>query len=159
MKKVIFIDWNKTLSYSLFWEHLQDTGHPSHKHLAPIEQWLFVDNRDVITPWMRGELSADDVTERMGREIGVDCSLIADELRHSCEQMQYSIDNLEEIVANIRKRGIKVVIATDNMDTFTRYTVPAMNINSVFDGVINSHSMKCLKDDAAPFDKILFFDN
>lgn len=158
MKKVIFIDWNKTLSYSLFWEHLQDTGHPSHKHLAPIEQWLFVDNRDVIAPWMRGELSADDITERMGREIGVESSLIRDELRHSCERMQYSIDNLKDIVANIRKRGIKVVIATDNMDTFTRYTVPAMNLNDIFDGILNSYDMGCLKDDDAPSDKILFFD-
>lgn len=105
MKKVIFIDWNKTLSYSLFWEHLQDERHPHNKHLPSIEKWLFVDNRDVINPWMKGELTSDDVIGRMSQDTGVDRLLLMNELRRSCEEMRFCLDNLTDLIADIQKKG------------------------------------------------------
>ncbi len=158
MKKVVFVDWNKTLSYSLFWEHLQDHRHLNHKHLPSIEKWLFVDNRDIINPWMRGELSALSVVNKMSYDTGIDKALIINELHRSCKEMHYSINNLESIIKKIQKRGTKVVIATDNMDTFSDFTVPAMSLDKVFDGILNSHSIGYLKDDELPVDRILFFD-
>lgn len=157
-KKVVFIDWNKTLSYSLFWEHLQDKKHPNHRHLSSIEKWLFVDNRDVIYPWMKGEFSVEDVISKMSRDTGIDSSILLGELRRSCEEMRYSIDNLEDIIRRIQDKGIHVVIATDNMDTFSRFTVPAMRLDTIFDGIINSYEIGCLKDDDQPENSIQFFD-
>lgn len=158
MKKVIFIDWNKTLSHSLFWEHLRGEEHPNHKYFEAMNRWLFTDNKDLITPWMRGELSVDNITERMGQETEIGSSIVSKELQYSCEQMQYSINGLENIIAKIRSKGMKVVIATDNMDTFTKYTIPAMKLNDIFDDIPNSYDMGYLKDDIDPPDKIPFFD-
>ena len=157
-KKVVFIDWNKTLSYSLFWEHLQDKKHPNHRHLPAIEKWLFVDNRNIINSWMRGEFSAEDIASKMSQGTGVDSGMILDELQRSCEEMRYSIDDLEDIVRRVRANGIEVVIATDNMDTFSRFTVPAMRLDTVFDGILNSYDTGYLKDDNHPEDSIPFFD-
>ncbi|NCC19802.1 hypothetical protein EOM33_01945 [Candidatus Saccharibacteria bacterium] len=158
MKKVVFIDWSGTLSYSIFWEHLQDTRHPNHKHFPSIRKWLFTDNRDIINPWMRGDLSVDDVIGRMSQDVGINRVLIMDELRRSCEEMRFSVENLENIIVTIQKRGVKVVIATDNMDTFSRFTVPTMQLNKIFDEILNSYDIGHLKDDELPTDSILFFD-
>lgn len=119
---------------------------------------LFADNRSIINPWMKGELSVDDIVGQMSQDIGIASEVILGELRRSCEEMQYSIDNLEDIIKQIQARGIKVVIATDNMDTFSLFTAPAMNLNKKFDGILNSHDIGYLKDDDQPDDRILFFD-
>ena len=158
MKKVVFIDWSKTLSYGLFWEQLQDKKHPNSTYWSIIRKWLFIDNRDLLDPWMRGKLFTKEVLDRMSQDTGLDRSLLEQELKISCENMRFCIDNLPQIIARIQKLGIKVVIATDNMDTFSRYTVPAMSLKKIFDDIIDSCQIGYLKDDKLPSDQILFFD-
>lgn len=159
MKKAIFIDWNKTLSFDLFWGHLSSTDHPNHKHLDAIEKWLFVDHRSVIDPWMRGDVNLEIVLEEMSKDTGIDSRIIMDELSHSCEIMTFCFAGIEDLIEKIRKKGILVAVATDNMDTFNRFTVPALKLGTIFDAVLNSHEIGRLKDDSEPSDKILFFDN
>ncbi len=158
MKKTIFIDWNRTLSFDLFWGHLKDPSHPNHRYLKPIEEWLFVKNRDSINLWMRGEISLEYIVERMSKDTKISTNIIIDELRHSCEVMRFCIVGLEDLIRDIRLRGIKVYIATDNMDIFTKFTVPALNLDTLFDGFLNSYDIKHLKDDDEPADGIAFFD-
>jgi len=159
MTKVVFIDWNKTLSYDLFWGHLQDSSHPNHTHLRSIEKWLFADNREKINPWMRGEMSVNDIVTQMSRDTGIDETIIIDELRTSCENMSFSVEGIQSLLDGIQNNGIKVVIATDNMDTFSLYTVPALHLDEMFDAILNSHNMGHLKDDEYPLDRIPFFDD
>jgi FMN phosphatase YigB (HAD superfamily) len=158
MKKVVFIDWNKTLSFDLFWGHLSDVGHPNHKHLDAIEKWLFVDNRSIINPWMKGKVNLEKIVNEMSNDTGIDSKIIIDELKHSCEIMTFCFAGIEELIEKIRKRGILVVVATDNMDTFSLFTAPALKLDKLFDDVLNSHVLGYLKDDIDPPDKILFFD-
>lgn len=159
MAKVVFIDWNKTLSFDLFWGHLGDKGHPNHKYLDAIEKWLFVDNRTVINPWMKGEVNLEDVVDRMSQGTGINKKTITDELKHSCEIMTFCFAGIEDLIKKIQQRGILVVVATDNMDTFSKFTVPALKLNLLFDDILNSHTLGHLKDDSEPSDKILFFDD
>lgn len=49
------------------------------------------------------------------------------------------------------------MIATDNMDTFERFTIPAMKLNELFDDFLISHSLKVLKEDIQE-NSISFFD-
>lgn len=158
MKKVIFIDWNKTLSFDLFWGHLNDIGHPNHKHLDAIEKWLFVDNRTAINPWMRGEVNVEKIVEEMSKDTAIDRKIILDELKQSCEIMTFCFAGIEDLIRKIRDRGILVVVATDNMDTFNLFTAPALKLDLLFDGILNSHTLGHLKDDVDPPNRILFFD-
>lgn len=157
-KKVIFIDWNRTLSYSLFWEHLKDSGHVNSRHHSAIEKWLFVDNKDIIKPWMLGTESIDNIIDKMSRAIDVDKDLILDELIHSCNSMVLCSADIEPLVKQLRRHGVLVVIATDNMDTFRKYTVPSLRLDELFDDILISSELGKLKDEILPGDNILFFD-
>lgn len=158
-KKIVFIDWNRTLSYSLFWEHLNDGGHPNNKYHKDIVQWLFVDNKDLINPWMRGTITVDEIIRRMSEDTLIDRSLIHDELELSCKNMSLCSPDLENLIKDLRSQGITVVIATDNMDTFRKYTVPALKLNKLFDDILISSELGALKDDKEPSNSIGFFDD
>lgn len=157
-KKVIFIDWNRTLSYSLFWEHLKDSDHINSRHHSTIEKWLFVDNKDIIKPWMLGTESVDNIIDKMSQAIAVDKGLILNELIHSCNNMALCSADIEPLVKLLQQHGVLVVIATDNMDTFREYTVPSLRLDELFDDILISSELGKLKDDVLPGDKILFFD-
>lgn len=158
MKKAIFIDWYRTLSFDLFWGQLRDSSHPNHRYFEPIEKWLFGEHRYLLDPWMRGQLALEDIVDRMSEDSKIPADIIINELRFSCEVTQFSIPGLEGLVRDIRTRGIGVFVATDNMDPFSRFTVPALKIDELFDGYLNSHDLGHLKGDDEPTDGIAFFD-
>ena len=62
-----------------------------------------------------------------------------------CEKMNISIDVLNRI-ENLR-RNYHTVLIIDNMDCFTRFTVPALKLNSYFDSIVNSFDNKKFKSD------------
>ena len=157
-KKVIFIDWNRTLSYSLFWEHLKNGDHVNSRHHGAIVKWLFVDNKDIIKTWMLGIESVDNIINKMSHTIGVDEKLILHELVESCNNMVLCSADIEPLVRQLQRHGALIVIATDNMDTFREYTVPALKLDELFDDILISSELGKLKDDVLPNDKILFFD-
>ena len=156
LPKVIFIDWNKTLSNSFFWHHLSNELHPNHKHHNTIEEGLFKHNKDLINPWMRGKITSDDVAGKISKVSGVDKEIILDELYKSAETMEFVSPEIPELLKKIRAQGIKIVIATDNMDTFRRYTIKGMKLDELFDDYLISYELKALKGDVEE-GKLKFF--
>src|SRR3989344_694778 len=132
LPKSIFLDWYKTLSHGLFWEHMADNDHPLHQHHSQIVQWLFVDNKQLINPWMRGEYSSEDICALIASDLNLSVTTLVTELERSCRNMQFYSDEIPGLLKQIKQKGIKVVIATDNMDTFRRFTVPGMKLDSLF---------------------------
>ncbi|MDB5179901.1 MAG: hypothetical protein JWN12_533 [Candidatus Saccharibacteria bacterium] len=153
-KKILFIDWNKTLSHSLFWEQLKDTDASTYEE---IEKWLFVDNRPIINTWMRGGITSRKVIRNMSRDIKRPYNLLWEQFVISCQQMQWSVNGLETYITKIKLNGTKVVIATDNMDSFLEHTVPGMKLDRIFDDWIVSSKIHHLKDEDET-DGIRFFD-
>ena len=149
--KVVFLDWYKTLSKSLFWEQLSDKNHPFHHLGQKITDWLFVENTDKFTDklkaWMRGEQSAEEVCSQICQDLGVSFETVFTELVKSSGTMKYCNISLPEIVQQIRSQGRKVVIATDNMDTFMRFTVPALDLQDQYDDILVSSEIGAVKDD------------
>jgi len=158
MPKVIFIDWNKTLSNSRFWEQLEDNNHRYHSHHTKIINSLFIDNKNLITPWMQGKLTSEDICKAIAENTGLDEELIFDELVESAKNMNFVSEEIPELINSIRAKGIKVVIATDNMDTFNRFTVKSMQLEDLFDEILNSYELKAMKGDFEN-NKSLFFDD
>lgn len=158
MPKVIFIDWNKTLSNSRFWEQLEDVNHKHHNHHLGIIDSLFVENKNLITPWMQGKLTAEDICNAIAENTGIDAEIIFDELVESAKNMTFVSEEIPELINSIRAKGIKVVIATDNMDTFNRFTVKSMDLENLFDDILNSYALKAMKGDFEN-NKSLFFDD
>jgi FMN phosphatase YigB (HAD superfamily) len=134
--KVIFIDWNKTLSASHFWRNLPD-----------VETVMFLANRHLLMPWMRGQSTAEEICQVLSGQTGVSYDLIFNELKDSCANMEFVDSRLPELIAKIRSNGVKVVLATDNMDCFVRFTAPALQLNNLFDDILVSCNLKILKND------------
>ena len=71
--------------------------------------------------------------------------------------MRVTDSNSISAIQNLRSKGIKVVIATDNMDTFRRFTIPAMGLEKYFDGFLISNELCAYKYQTIG-KKIPFFD-
>jgi len=157
--KTIFFDWNKTLSHSQFWEHLEDPDHPNSREGAVISNFLFNENRELLNPWMRGEMSTDDVLIKISEKTGISFQFIRQELEHSCRNMRLVADEIVDLIQKVRSAGIQCVIATDNMDTFRTYTIPHMRLDDIFDDFLISCELGVLKFDIDKGHKrIPFFD-
>lgn len=159
--KTIFFDWYGTLSGSLFWDQWKNPVHPRHEWHAPLSRYLFGENMWAVMEWMRGKVTVEDIAALLGDRFGYSRDIIFQDLKESCEAMRLVSDEVLPLVQKLRRSGVRCVIATDNMDTFTRFTVPALRLLEHFDGVLNSFEMGMLKQDADERnpDRIPFFED
>ena len=153
----LFIDWYKTLSASVFWEPFKDDDHPYHRLYEPIQKVLFRESFDVLNNWMRGYLTSEDVVEQVCKEFHFEPEMMLKELILSCQNMRLMSENTLHLITEIRSRGVKVIIATDNMDTFQRWTVPSLSLDAYFDDILSSSELGALKSDTDEQGRSLFF--
>ena len=157
--KTIFFDWNKTLSYSNFWQQLEDKSHPHHKEGEKICQFLFNGNRALINPWMRGTTDTQHIVTKISEGTDISHTLILKQLEEGCRNMVLVPDGIIDLIQKAHHQGINCVIATDNMDTFREYTIPSMKLEDVFDDFLISNELETLKFDVDKKNrKIPFFD-
>ncbi|MBI4032244.1 HAD hydrolase-like protein [Candidatus Berkelbacteria bacterium] len=97
--------------------------------------------------WMRGQASAEEVAAFVGSSIGVPSDEVLVGLRYSCEQMTLARPEILTDIADLRRAGIQAVIATDNMDTFMRWTVPAQKLTNHVDAILSSAELGMMKRD------------
>lgn len=157
--KAIFIDWNGTLSPSKFWGHLEHLNHPDNALFTKIESSLFGNLSPLLKPWMKGELTSEIVIQKIAEDSKLPYDRVLEEFIISCQKMQFVSDNVLNLIKVIRDKNVKVVIATDNMDSFSRWTVPALLLNTHFDDILDSHTLKAMKGDMDDSGKSLFFDD
>jgi FMN phosphatase YigB (HAD superfamily) len=81
------------------------------------------------------------------------------ELQYSCENMNFIEDNVMTLIQQIRNKGMAVVIATDNMDTFSRWTAPALKLDKLFDDILLSVDRGALKTDTDADGTSAFFNH
>ena len=156
--KVIFVDWNGTLSNSKFWEQLNDPVHDLHKLHSQLETWLFKEHYSLVDDWMLGKTSAEEICERIGEGINKKPQEIFRELTVSCKNMKLCDSRIPGILKRLKVAGIEIAIASDNMDVFRRFTIPALKLNQIFDGFLLSNEIGSYKYEARER-KLPFFDN
>lgn len=156
--KAVFIDWNGTLSTSKFWGHLEDPSHPKSNYYTKLQSALFEGPmRELLVPWMRGELTSEDVVTKLSIVTELPYAELFEEFVFSCKTMQLVSPEVLDLVRHLRAKGIKVVIATDNMDSFNRWTVPELELTQHFDEILNSYDLAALKKDFDEKGNSLFF--
>jgi FMN phosphatase YigB (HAD superfamily) len=154
--KAIFLDWNKTLSNSRFWEQLENPEHKYNSYHQKIINSLFVENKDLINPWMQGKSTAEEMCKMISEQTGIEEKIIFNELVESARNMQFVSIEIPKLIKKIKSKGIKVIIATDNMDTF-QFTIEKMKLRDLFDDILNSFDLKAQKGDFEN-SKSLFFE-
>jgi hypothetical protein len=151
--RVVFVDWAKTLSTSLFWEQRPGCC-LSAADSARVDSWVF-SRTELLRQWMLGAVTADDVCALAAGSLGLATPDLLADLERSCRSMEFDDPASVDAVRAIREQGTKVVLATDNMDTFWRWTVPALHLRGIFDAILNSASLGALKgslvDGQSPF--------
>lgn len=154
--KAVFIDWYGTLSTSRFWQHWE-TERPN--DAALIKHHFFDSDKDLIWSWMRGELTAEDIARLLEQRTGIAEHELLRGLQESSQQQALIDENVLDLIDNVRNTGARVTVATDNMDTFPRWTVPALRLDEHFDNILDSHSLKILKLDKDENDRPAFFND
>lgn len=155
--RCIFVDWHNTLSQSLFWDHLEAGGSVSRQLCARLRSSLFGRRRELLNPWMRGTLSTEAVMEIIAEDTGLPSDLILTEFIAGCQQMAFDSPDIPALVGTLRADGCRVVIATDNMDCFLRWTVPSLGLTDIFDDILCSAEIGGLKRDLDGGGQSVFF--
>lgn len=140
--KTIFIDWDGTLSNSRFWDRWIGTD----KYNA-IQKALFIDGLEYTHLWMTGFMSYDQVLNYVESKTGIPYDELKQELEYSARHMKFVDDEVVSLVQELRSHGARVVIATDNMDTFRLWTSPELKLEMLFDGILTSDTRAALKSE------------
>jgi FMN phosphatase YigB (HAD superfamily) len=145
--RAVFVDWYKTLSTSRFWQ--QRPGcRLSAADSARVERSVF-GRAELLRWWMLGEMTSEDVCALAAGGVGLTAADVLADLEHNCRAMEFDDPAAVYALRAIRKQGIKVVLATDNMDAFARWTVPSLYLGDSFDAILDSASLGVLKGDLA----------
>ena len=155
--KVVFIDWNGTISGSKFWGHLENPNNPNHYLFSRIENVLFGELRPFLKSWMRGQMTSEDILKLLSKKSNLPYNTILEEFIESCKTMTFTTTKLASLIRQLQNYKIKVVVATDNMDSFPRWTVPSLELSKIFDDILDSYTLKAMKGDFDSKNKSLFF--
>lgn len=136
---LIFIDWDGTLSHGRFWSSLATDTYQA------IQKKLFENNKALVIEWMLGRRDTEQICRWLASETNLDEKTLQDSLLESCGNMALT-SRLRGLLAQIRQTHY-LVLVTDNMDCFTKATVPDNSLEDVFDCLINSADLRRLKCD------------
>jgi FMN phosphatase YigB (HAD superfamily) len=138
MKPILFVDFYKTISFGLLW-HL--TPKALHKEI----EGLVFNHPTLANSWMRGEISSETVNMLIAKKLALDYEELWKIFVESSTTIGISTKALSHIAR--LKTAYTTVLVTDNMDSLTRFTVPAYELTNVFDQIINSAEVGMLKQD------------
>lgn len=140
-KKIIFIDWDGTLSSSKFWENLRNTDN----NFTKIVDDFFTFEKETVIDWMKGLLTSEHINKIISQRADIPEDELWQIFISDCQNMKvdpYAIALIQEIRAKY-----PVILVTGNMDCFTRFTIPALKLNDKFDLIVNSADVGYLKTD------------
>jgi len=138
MKPILFIDFDGTLCRDRFWRSFEQNN-------SEKIQTAFRANKSKISDWMRGSYTSEEINNLISKETNIPFDNLWQVFVADCKSMRIDSEALNRI-QNLRKY-YHAILVTDNMDCFSRFTVPALNLDKYFDSIINSFNIKKRKDD------------
>ena len=106
---------------------------------------------------MKGSVASEEMISALSEQLDLDYHLVWQEFILGCQSMRLVSEEIPPLISQIRARGVKVVIATNNTDSFSRWTVPSLKLHEVFDAILNSADVRGLKWDVDEKGHSLFF--
>lgn len=130
-KPILFSDFNGVLCHDVFWRSLPT------ETFNLVERFIFHDNMPLVDDWMIGRTTSEEVNRLVADRIGMPYEKLWDIFVRDCETMHVSKSALN-LIQKLRTTQTAILI-TGNMDSFTRFTVPALKLDSYFDRIVSSH--------------------
>lgn len=138
---VLFDFYNVLCSSHLFAD--LESVHPEAWNFIQTE--IFGENRDFVNRWMRGRLTLEDIHNHVIGNTDLGSDVFHNSLMDSIRDMVID-DRLIELAQNLKSKGVKTAIVTDNMDMFDE-TIRIHQLNEVFPVIVNSCHHGSLKSD------------
>lgn len=143
-KNILFIDFNGVISYKPFWFSLSKPDHRYHNYFISMERFLFKENRELIKNWMLGEYSTEQIHQIMKEKLNIPYDEILEIFINDCRNIDISKKILEKVKE--LKQYYYCILATDNMDSFSRFTLDSNpELSNTFNEVNDSCIMKTFK--------------
>lgn len=131
--RCVVFDFANTLSFTPYFWPLGE------EFLTVVTEAIFTGENKALWagPWCRGELSSEDIANYLSGLTGVPTKRILMALDEGCSNLQLN-PAIWRFAKSQRAQGRHSVLATVNMDVFTRVVAPAHGFDRVFDVVVNS---------------------
>lgn len=133
-KPILFIDFNWVISYKNFWFSLEIKDKPIYEK---INNFLFKDNIQIVKDWMLWKYDSAEICKFLSDELNINYEYVYKNFICDCENIDLS-ESIWKLLKNLKK-SYNIILVTDNMDSFTEFTVKS-NIKyfSIFDSIFNS---------------------
>jgi len=138
-KPILFVDFDGTICFDKYWRSL-----PLEKY-DQIQNFIFGEDKTILNSWMKGEYTAEEINKIVADKIDIPYEELWGLFMLDCNTMQVPPEILEKL-NSLRKKYV-VILITGNMDSFTRFTVPSLHLDTFFDHINNSFFHKSFKDD------------
>lgn len=138
-KPILFCDFDGVLCHDRFWRSL------SHEECDMIQTFLFKNNSNLVSDWMRGGYSSEEINQMVSQNTGISFERLWQVFIQDCKTMSVE-KRVLEIITSLRKDYI-VILITGNMDCFDRFTLPILELHRYFDYISNSFNERILKTD------------
>jgi len=90
----------------------------------------------MVHDWMRGQHTAEEINQYASEKLDLDYEYLWNAFVDDCKTMTVSKNVLNTIKSLSDK--YTTILITGNMDSFTRFTVPALNLENYFVEISNS---------------------
>ena len=130
IKPILFIDFDGTICHDKYWRSL------SPAMFQKVQQIVFGDDRAMLNDWMKGKYTAEEVNTYLANELHIPFEELWNIFVEDCKTMQVSKEVLQKL--DSLRSVYTVILITGNMDSFSRFTVPALQLDSYVDHINNS---------------------
>ena len=135
----MFIDFDGTLCYDRFWRGLPE------EQYKKVQKLLFGEDKSYLQDWMKGKRTAEEVNHLLAEQLGIPFEEIWTVFVRDAETMTAS-EKVLKVIGSLREKYTTILI-TVNMDSFSRFTVPALKLKDYFDDISNSYYEGKFKSD------------
>ena len=139
MKSVLFVDFDGTICHDKFWRSL--SSNLSEK----LQRYIFSSDKSLVEAWMKGLHTSEEINRMVADELNIKYDFLWDIFVNDAKSMFVSQSVLQKI-GSLREKYI-VILITDNMDSFDRFTLPSLKLQNYFDVVVNSYSRGVSKNE------------
>ena len=139
LKPTVFVDFHGTICHDRYWRSL------ANEHQQALQAFLFESNSQLVGEWMRGLHTAEAINQIVAAELDLPYEALWTAFVTDCRSMHVP----PTVFARLRllRPLANIVLMTGNMDSFTRFTAPALGLDGYFDAISNSFDEGRLKTD------------
>lgn len=138
-RPTVFVDFHGTICNDRYWRSL------SSEQQQTLQSFLFQSNSHLVDEWMRGLHTAEAINEIIAAELDLSYDVVWTAFVADCRSMYVPPAILSRL--RLLRPFANIVLMTGNMDSFTRFTVPALGLDGYFDAISNSFDEGRLKTD------------